>query len=83
MNLAALYRAVGKLPAAKPLYEKAIAIQEEALGPDSPELGETLNNLAGCMNLKIDFEMLSPFTASRWRLPRRHSGLFIRMSRLL
>jgi tetratricopeptide (TPR) repeat protein len=41
-----LYYAQGRYAEAQPLYERALAIYEEALGPDHPAVGTTLNNLA-------------------------------------
>ena len=32
---------------AEPLYERALAIREKALGPDHPDVATSLNNLAG------------------------------------
>ena len=45
-NLAALYRDTGRYAEAEPLYQRAIAIDEKALGPDHPGLATDLNNLA-------------------------------------
>ena len=46
-NLAALYVAQGRYAEAEPLYKRSLAIQEKALGPDHPDVGTSLNNLAG------------------------------------
>src|SRR6202521_4695264 len=40
-----LYRA-GKYAEATPLAERALAIREKALGPDHPDVAQSLNNLA-------------------------------------
>jgi tetratricopeptide (TPR) repeat protein len=45
-NLAALYDAQGRYAEAEPLYRRAVAIAEKALGPDHPRVGTALNNLA-------------------------------------
>ncbi len=45
-NLAELYRAQGKYSEAEPLYQRALAIDEKALGPEHPDLATDLNNLA-------------------------------------
>ena len=45
-NLAELYRATGRYAEAEPLYQRAIAIGEKALGPEHPDLATWLNNLA-------------------------------------
>ena len=34
------------LPEAEPLYKRALAIMEKALGPEHPDVGAALNNLA-------------------------------------
>jgi tetratricopeptide (TPR) repeat protein len=43
----ALYQETGRYAEAEPLYERAIAIDETALGPEHPQLATDLNNLAG------------------------------------
>ena len=45
-NLAFAYQAQGNFGAAEPLFERALAIQEKALGPDHPRVGRALINLA-------------------------------------
>ena len=45
-NLASLLQAQGDLAAARPLFERALAIREKALGPDHPDTATSLNNLA-------------------------------------
>jgi len=45
-NLAGLYRAQGAYPKAEPLFVRALAIREKALGPMHPLVANTLNNLA-------------------------------------
>jgi tetratricopeptide (TPR) repeat protein len=44
-NLGALAFAEGKYEEARDHFGRALAIREEALGPDHPEVGHTLNNL--------------------------------------
>ena len=41
-----LYRAQGRYAEAEPLYKRATAIPEKALGPDHPDVGRALNGLA-------------------------------------
>ncbi len=43
---AELYRDQGKYAEAEPLYRRALAIDEKALGPEHPDVGQSLNNLA-------------------------------------
>ena len=45
-NLAGLYDAQGRYAEAEPLYERALAIWEKALGPEHPDVATSLNNLA-------------------------------------
>ncbi len=45
-NLGALYHAQGKYAAAEPLYKRARAIVEKALGPNHPHVATTLENMA-------------------------------------
>ena len=46
-DLAGLYRDQGRYADAEPLYKRALAIYEKALGPDHPHVATSLNNLAG------------------------------------
>ena len=41
-----LYDDQGRLADALPLYQRALAIDEKALGPDHSDVAMTLNNLA-------------------------------------
>ncbi len=43
---AALYQAQGKYAEAEPLYKRALAIDEKALGPEHPNVANDLSNLA-------------------------------------
>ena len=45
-NLARLLEYQGDLAAARPLFERALAIREKALGPEHPDTAGSLNNLA-------------------------------------
>jgi tetratricopeptide (TPR) repeat protein len=44
--LAELYRAQGRYAEAEPLFIRALAIEERALGPNHPQISSSLNNLA-------------------------------------
>ena len=44
--MAMLYYDQGQRRQAEPLYERALAIREKALGPNHPDVAESLNNLA-------------------------------------
>ena len=52
-NLANLYYTQGKYDLAEPLYERALAIYEKALGPDHPDTIQIRENLA---QMKADRE---------------------------
>ena len=45
-SLAGLYYARGEYVRAEPLYQRALATLEKALGPDHPDVAISLNNLA-------------------------------------
>jgi tetratricopeptide (TPR) repeat protein len=45
-DLAAIYQVQGQYAKAEPLYLRALAIREAALGPDHPFVAATLANLA-------------------------------------
>src|ERR1700750_855260 len=45
-NLAALYERQGRYAEAEPLFKRALAIRQKALGPAHPDVGQSLNNLA-------------------------------------
>jgi hypothetical protein len=45
MNLL-VYRTQGQYAQAGPLYQRALAIKEKALGPEAPLVATSLNNLA-------------------------------------
>ncbi len=48
-NLAALYEAQGRYAEAEPLYKRALAIWEKALGPEHPSLANSLENYAALL----------------------------------
>ncbi len=48
-NLAELYHAQGKYPEAEPLYQRALAIWEKALGPEHPNVATVLENYAALL----------------------------------
>ena len=45
-NLAKLYRSQGGYDDAEPLFERSLAINEKALGPEHPSVASTMNKLA-------------------------------------
>ncbi len=48
-NLARLYQAQGKYAEAEPLYQRALAIVEKALGPEHPHVATSLENYAALL----------------------------------
>jgi hypothetical protein len=45
-----MYRAQGRYADAEPLYKRALAINEKSLGPEHPNVANSLNNLAALYN---------------------------------
>ncbi len=45
-NLAALYQAQGRYGEAEPLHQRSLAIYEKALGPEHPDVAQSLENYA-------------------------------------
>ena len=45
-NLAELYQDQGRYGEAEPLYKRALAIREKALGPEHPDVATSLDDLA-------------------------------------
>ncbi len=48
-NLAALYEVQGNYAEAEPLYQRSLAIQEKALGPEHPDVATSLENYAALL----------------------------------
>ncbi len=48
-NLALLYQTQGKYAKAEPLYQRAPAIREKALGPEHPDVAQSLENYAALL----------------------------------
>jgi tetratricopeptide (TPR) repeat protein len=49
-NLAELYRVQAKYAQAEPLYQRALAILEKALGPEHPNVAAVLENYAALLH---------------------------------
>ena len=56
----ALLQDQGDLAAARPLYERALAIREKALGPEHPDTATSLNNLAALLQDQGDLAAARP-----------------------
>ena len=50
----------GDFAAARPLYERALAIREKTLGPEHPDTATSLNNLAGLLSDQGDLAAARP-----------------------
>jgi len=74
-NLAALYRAQGNYAAALPLYARALAISEQALGADHPNTATSLNNLAVFYAYRGDFATAIPLIERALAIRLRTLGL--------
>jgi tetratricopeptide (TPR) repeat protein len=59
-NLAALLSEQGDLPAARPLYERALAIFEKVLEPEHPTTAMSLNNFANVLQDQGDLMRPQP-----------------------
>ena len=59
-NLAMLYDSLGDYAKAEPLYKRALAIREKALGPEHPDVATSLNNLATLYDTLGDYAKAEP-----------------------
>jgi tetratricopeptide (TPR) repeat protein len=59
-NLAALLQSQGDYKAARSLFERALAIHEQVLGPRHPLTATSLNNLAGLLRTQGDYAAARP-----------------------
>jgi tetratricopeptide (TPR) repeat protein len=62
MNLAAAYQAQGQYPLAEPLYQQALVLQEQLLGPDNPQLLELLEACEGLYRRMYPVRSLLPWS---------------------
>ncbi|SRR6266481_115915 len=68
--VAGLCREQGQFAKAEPLYERALAIREKALGPKHPRVATSLSGLATLYNNQ-NKRRPSPFTTGRWRFGKK------------
>ena len=64
----------GRYAEAEPLYQRALALREQALGPDHPEVAHSLNNLAGSTGRRGATPRPSPSTSGPWPSASRRWG---------
>ena len=60
-NLGGLLQAQGELAAARPLFERALAIREKVLGTDHPYTAQSINNLASLLQAQGELAAARPF----------------------
>jgi len=73
-NLANLYRFEGRNTDAEPRYKQSLAIREKTLGPDHPEVAQSLGNLADVYVRKAVTKRPSRSTNGLWRSIKRRLG---------
>src|SRR3989440_2742125 len=74
-NLAELYRAQGNYAQAEALYQRALAMREQVLGPRHPDTASSLNNLASLLYTQSNYkqaEALSQRELSKTEREERH-----------
>jgi tetratricopeptide (TPR) repeat protein len=59
-NLAGVYQAQGKLESAETNYKEALQLREKTLGPDHPEVAQSLNALAEVYKAMRRFDEAEP-----------------------
>ena len=66
-NLGYVLKAQGDLEGAKALYERALAIDEAAFGPNHPNVAIGLNNLGHVLRRKATLKAQRHSTSAHWR----------------
>ena len=76
LNRLASYRhgALAAYAQARPLYERALAIREKALGPAHPDTAQSLNNLARVLQAQGDLAAARPLYERALAIVRRRSA---------
>jgi hypothetical protein len=67
----AVYKEEGRYADADPLYKRALATWKKALGPDHPDVAQSLNNLADRISPRVATSMPS----GRWRQHQSRRGV--------
>jgi len=73
-NLALLYDIQGKYAEAAPLYQRALAIREKALGPDHPDVATALENYAGLLRKTRRESQAAELEARAQAIRARHAA---------
>ena len=77
-----LYESQGRYAEAEPLYKRALAIREKALGPEHPDCRAARSTTwPRCTEAKAATPRPSRSTSARWRSARKRSAPSIPMSR--
>ena len=79
-NLASLYQTQGRYAEAEPLYKRALAIREKALGPDHPTVATSSNNLAHSYDAQGRYAEAEPLYKRALAIRRRRWARTIPLS---
>ena len=60
-----LVAAQGNYEGARPLYERSLALRENVLGPDHPDVASSLNDLAGLLDDQVRVDRLEVWSVGR------------------
>jgi CHAT domain-containing protein len=87
INLADLYRELGRYADAEPLYKRALAVTEKARGPDHPDVATALNRLGALYQAQGQYARAEPLykqsLAMREKaLPADHLDVAVSLSNL-
>src|SRR5512132_1952815 len=72
---ARVYKEEGRYADADPLYKRALATWKKALGPDHPDVAQSLDNLADRISPRVATSMPSHSTSGRWRQHQSRRGV--------
>ncbi len=73
--MALLYYTQGKYEQAEPLYQRALAIREQQVGPQHPDTASSLNNLAGLYANQGKYEQAEPLLKRALSICKRQLGV--------
>ena len=65
---------MGDYAKAEPLYQRALKIDEKALGPDHPDTATALNNLAGLYQSMGDYAKAEPLYQRALKIDEKALG---------
>ena len=65
----------GKYPQALPLYERSLAIREQALGKEHPDVATSLNNLAGLYYAQGEYAKVQPLLERALAIAEKSLGV--------